>query len=714
MIYNCLQATVRPFKHLNESQLDSFSVLLLMGLFIASINNDFMTAMGSSFPPAAQNAITLIMFVLVVLATAQAKGRTATNIKRMIARDRWKSAWSHMSGDECDPLADVGKLVNDFAEDANKKTGLLAKIGQIGIASVKLPIFEQIDIDNSDMISLDEFLSWWSIRTVRTGMADEMREVATDLFGRFDSDQSGEVDRDEFDQILSGLREWHATQASLMEQVEDSPEVRKERILIEREKVVANMHRHGWSESPKLGWVRPENAEASSSVAGMMNPLAASFEVESSDRTADAALVATPTDAGVPSVEEIFESIDTDRSGRVSYPEFSSWWTSHGGKGSALALAKRAFDHITQRDGVPDVSADGLKDVMVAVASDHWQQAVDGASGRQYYVNPTTGESSWLVPGIEVVAPFLTAAGITRSAATTVSRPPTLTEIFEEIDYDGSGELSFEEFADWWELNGGNQVSLALAQEAFGLVEMRDGVPGLGLDELKEVLIAVASDDWEEAIDQATSRKYFLNPNTGESSWLVPGIEVVGPFLERSGITRAGVWPAARTRAAALGVTARPPAHDQQGSGLPAVQPQPVGSAWADQQPASDASAREEPVSSASLAAPRQIPIKADAALMQARVVDRVIAALDTTGRDSIQQSSFVEWWADRQVAGLPVMDKLKFSRPFLRAFSSSNDGAISAAEFRALLLVAFDAASPAERTASHLEAWLQGLLQLD
>ena len=69
MIYNCLQATVRPFKHLNESQLDSFSVLLLMGLFIASINNDFITAMGSSFPVAAQNAITLIMFVLVVLAT---------------------------------------------------------------------------------------------------------------------------------------------------------------------------------------------------------------------------------------------------------------------------------------------------------------------------------------------------------------------------------------------------------------------------------------------------------------------------------------------------------------------------------------------------------------------------------------------------------------------------------------------------------------------
>ena len=38
MVYNTIQASVRPFKHLNESQLDATSVLLLMVLFIMSIN----------------------------------------------------------------------------------------------------------------------------------------------------------------------------------------------------------------------------------------------------------------------------------------------------------------------------------------------------------------------------------------------------------------------------------------------------------------------------------------------------------------------------------------------------------------------------------------------------------------------------------------------------------------------------------------------------
>ena len=42
MVYNTIQASVRPFKHLNESQLDATSVLLLMVLFVMSINLDMM------------------------------------------------------------------------------------------------------------------------------------------------------------------------------------------------------------------------------------------------------------------------------------------------------------------------------------------------------------------------------------------------------------------------------------------------------------------------------------------------------------------------------------------------------------------------------------------------------------------------------------------------------------------------------------------------
>ena len=364
MLYNCIQATVRPFKHVNESQLDSFSVLLLMSMFTVSINNDFVSAKEASLANTADRVakfMTVVLVCLVVLATVQSKLRTVGNIKKMIARDRWRSAWSHMSGNECDPLADVGKLVDHLEEDANKKTGVLAKLTQIGIVGVKLPVFEQIDVDESGFISLNEFLEWWRVRTIRTGLADEMRGVAADLFGQFDADNSGEVDRDEFNHFLTGLREWHAKQRALMSQFEESPEARKQRIRIQREKVVENLHKHGWTESP-AGWVRP--VQLGTPVAGMINPLAASFEVDlpaTAGATPASTVIATTAAAshsaksaqaaGVPTVEEIFSSIDSDRSGSVCFHEFSQWWTSHGGTGSMLELAKRAFGAILKTYG---------------------------------------------------------------------------------------------------------------------------------------------------------------------------------------------------------------------------------------------------------------------------------------------------------------------------------------------------------------------------
>ena len=729
MLYNCIQATVRPFKHVNESQLDSFSVLLLMSMFTVSINNDFVSAKEESLANAADRVakvMTVVLVCLVVLATVQSKLRTAANIKKMIARDRWRSAWSHMSGNECDPLADVGKLVDHLEEDANKKTGVLAKLTQIGIAGVKLPVFEQIDVDESGLISLNEFLDWWRVRTIRTGMADEMREVAADLFGQFDADKSGEVDRDEFDRILTGLRDWHAKQRALMSQLEESPEARKLRIRIQREKVVENLRKHGWTESP-AGWVRPEPVQLGTTVAGMINPIAASFEVDlprsgvgggvvgvvvgggGDDATPAANSAKSAHAAGVPTVEEIFASIDSDRSGSVSFHEFSQWWTSHGGSGSMLEMAKRAFDLVAQRDGAPGVSIHGLKDVMVAVAAEGWTRATDPASGRQYFVNPATGTSSWLAPGIDAVGSFLERAGISREAATVTVYTPTLAEIFEEIDVNGSGVVEYDEFADWWEQNGGSQSSLALAQEAFGLIEMRDGVPGLGFTELKEVMIAVASDDWEEAVDPATGRKYFIDPHTRQTTWLVPGVEIVGPFLQRVGITRNGVRPKMRTRSSACG------AINKRGQAVSV----PSASNLAGQQSVKFAGAAAPVAVAAVTPVQKRVSDESKSrgdgpALMHAPVVDQVIAALDTTDTGQVLQSAFVSWWADRQAPGLAVMEKLKFSRPIAKHFAT-NGGALSTLQFRKLLLTLFEeeakSSSATELNADHMNAWLHRLL---
>jgi Ca2+-binding EF-hand superfamily protein len=392
-------------------------------------------------------------------------------------------------------------------------------------------------------------------------------------------------------------------------------------------------------------------------------------------------------------VEEIFACIDSDRSGSVSFHEFSTWWTSHGGAGSLLELAKRAFDLVAQRDGTPGVNIHGLKDIMIAVASDSWEQATDPASGRQYFVNPASGASSWLAPGIDAVGPFLERAGISRDASTVTVYTPSLTEIFDEIDENGSGEIDFEEFADWWERNGGSQVSLAMAQEAFGLIEMRDGMRGLSFDELKEVVIAIASDDWEEAFDQATGRKYFIDPHSKSTTWLVPGVEIVGPFLERVGITRNGVRPAVRTRFAARGPTSRT---------------QTVG-----MRPLPTEHRHVEPTAAPPVA---KKPSGDGRALVHASMVDRAIATLDIADTGQILQTTFVTWWADHQAPGLPVMDKLNFSRPISKEFVA-NGGALSTMQFRELLGAMFEketakSSDATELNADHMNAWLQRLLQ--
>ena len=130
--------------------------------------------------------------------------------------------------------------------------------------------------------------------------------------------------------------------------------------------------------------------------------------------------------------------------------------------------------------------------------------------------------------------------------------------MFDEIDVDRSGELSFAEFCGWWQAQGGTAASLLKAKEAFRLIEMRDGVPGVTITELTEVMIAIASDDWQEAFDPATERKYYTNPATGQSSWLHPGIECVAPYMEAAGIRFGGA--AAATPTAPVQRAARPQA----------------------------------------------------------------------------------------------------------------------------------------------------------
>jgi|EP01043_Picozoa_sp_COSAG02_P043836 hypothetical protein len=113
------------------------------------------------------------------------------------------------------------------------------------------------------------------------------------------------------------------------------------------------------------------------------------------------------TASSLTSVQDVFTSIDEDKSGRVSYLEFAMWWvstSSHSGhttrhdQEQILALFKDGFDLLQQRDHVDSLSSAQLREVLVAVAADDWVEMKD-QNNHPFYFNKQTKASSWHDPG---------------------------------------------------------------------------------------------------------------------------------------------------------------------------------------------------------------------------------------------------------------------------------------------------------------------------
>eukprot|EP01043_Picozoa_sp_COSAG02_P049557 COSAG02_NODE_4989_length_4744_cov_12.764693_2_plen_658_part_00 len=122
-----------------------------------------------------------------------------------------------------------------------------------------------------------------------------------------------------------------------------------------------------------------------------------------------------------------------------------------------------------------------------------------------------------------------------------VWKPPSLETIFREIDADRSGQLEIDEFKDWWRQNDGDQSQVPLFEQCFELIGACDGVPGVSLLEFKEVIAAVAANDWVEKRSEAHNRAHWWNQRTGKSSWTDPSgpdqVEAtVEDWLQRMGV----------------------------------------------------------------------------------------------------------------------------------------------------------------------------------
>jgi hypothetical protein len=125
------------------------------------------------------------------------------------------------------------------------------------------------------------------------------------------------------------------------------------------------------------------------------------------------------------------------------------------------------------------------------------------------------------------------------------------TRIFDQVDLDGSGAISFDEFAQWWSrrqltTHGSlNDDAMKKLQRAWGEADA-DRSGELDRIEFSQVLQNVASQwqeaQWQEAHDPITGRAYFYNTSTRETKWVQPDSDtVVEQFLKVHGVGRNAV-----------------------------------------------------------------------------------------------------------------------------------------------------------------------------
>ena len=115
-------------------------------------------------------------------------------------------------------------------------------------------------------------------------------------------------------------------------------------------------------------------------------------------------------------------------------------------------------------------------------------------------------------------------------------------EIFQQVDANRSGKISFQEFRVWW---SERQLATQGAVNEDTMVEMRrvwdecdeDGNGQLDLDQFGAVLDEVAESEWCRAVDPSSGRPYFYHKVTKETRWVEANSAAqVAEFLKRQGI----------------------------------------------------------------------------------------------------------------------------------------------------------------------------------
>jgi hypothetical protein len=131
--------------------------------------------------------------------------------------------------------------------------------------------------------------------------------------------------------------------------------------------------------------------------------------------------------------------------------------------------------------------------------------------------------------------------------------------LFALCDTDGSGEISFDEFAAWW-AERAYQTTGSVGEQLMTEIQVRwdeadaDRSGALTQPEFGTVLERLATSEWEQVVDPNTGKPYYYHRGTNETRWSAPeGDSAVRQFLKRYGVEVGRGRPGSATGPSLLG-----------------------------------------------------------------------------------------------------------------------------------------------------------------
>ncbi|RNE95447.1 putative NEDD4-like E3 ubiquitin-protein ligase WWP1 [Trypanosoma rangeli] len=170
---------------------------------------------------------------------------------------------------------------------------------------------------------------------------------------------------------------------------------------------------------------------------------------------------------------------------------------------------------------VPSATTAGGGGEVASVATD-WDECVDPASGRKYYVNRQTKQTSWTLPKAVTGATSSNTAGAAREASSTSMpiAPDTtpLPPFWEERLDPKSGRKFYVNHqtreTTWTHPLQAHAMTPQRAQQSHTGIPVRTIDPNPGPHALPPF--------WEKRIDPTTGRPFYINHQTRETTWTAP------------------------------------------------------------------------------------------------------------------------------------------------------------------------------------------------